>query len=122
MDLLDQTWNGKLKQALTGRRLREGAAVTEHVQGPMLAFWGADLGFSEGDVHHSRAYRIYLSYGTDRILRDIRVVVEGELISPCSGYFPEALDPFDFEAVCRWCLSQTEPAEIPGCKPLTDGV
>jgi hypothetical protein len=43
------------------------------------------------------------------VVTGVDVVVEGELISPCSGYFPEALDRFDFDAVRDWCLSHVEP-------------
>ena len=41
----------------------------------------------------------------------VLVVVEGDLISPCSGYRMEALDEFDFAPVLQWCLNQTEPSE-----------
>lgn len=108
MELLDQTYNQKLAQALTGRRLRRDRMPEAHRGRPMLAFWGEDAGIPPGDVHHHRAYRVYLDYGTDRIITGVQVVVEGELISPCSGYMPEALDAFDYEPVLAWCLAHTE--------------
>ncbi len=76
----------------------------------MFSFWGEELGFRGGDVHAQRAYRIYLSYTPELVITGVQVVVEGELISPCSGYFPEALDEFDYEAVRDWCLRRTSPA------------
>lgn len=78
---------------------------------PMFSFWGEELGFSGGDVHAQRAYRIYLRYDADLAITDARVVVEGELISPCSGYFPEALDEFDYQTVLDWCIKKTQPAQ-----------
>lgn len=78
---------------------------------PMFSFWGEELGFSGGDVHAQRAYRIYLRYNAGLVITDARVVVEGELISPCSGYFPEALDEFDYQTVLDWCMKKTQPAQ-----------
>ena len=78
---------------------------------PMFSFWGEELGFSGSDVHAQRAYRIYLRYDADLVITDARVVVEGELISPCSGYFPEALDEFDYQTVLDWCMRKTQPAQ-----------
>ena len=77
----------------------------------MFSFWGEELGFPGGDVHAQRAYRIYLRYDADLVITDARVVVEGELISPCSGYFPEALDEFDYQTVLDWCMKKTQPAQ-----------
>ena len=78
----------------------------------MFSFWGEELGFSGGDVHAQRAYRIYLRYNAaGLVITDARVVVEGELISPCSGYFPEALDEFDYQTVLDWCMKKTQPAQ-----------
>lgn len=47
----------------------------------MFSFWGEELGFSGGDVHAQRAYRIYLDYGPEKVIDSVQVVVEGELIS-----------------------------------------
>ena len=104
-----QNYNQKFIAALIGRRLRENAPVQIRWGRPMLAFWGEDVGIPQGDVHFHRAYRIYLSYGADRRITDAEVIVEGELISPCSGYMMEELDEFDFLPVLHWCLAQTEP-------------
>ena len=109
MQMLDQTYNNKLIQALTGRTLRPDAMPKAHALGPMFSFWGSDAGLGAGDIHASRAYRIYVEYGEDLVIRDVRVVVDGELLSPCSGYTMEALDQFDFEPVLNWCLDRTDP-------------
>ena len=99
MDILDKTYNERLTAALLGRRLRPDAMPRAHRGRPMFSFWGEELGFSGGDVHQTRAYRIYLDYNKNLEITGVDVVVEGELISPCSGYFPEALDAFDWEVV-----------------------
>ena len=109
MDMLDRSYNERLRSALIGRRLRADAMPEIHRGRPMFSFWGETLGFSANDVHSSRAYRIYLDYDDSLTITAADVVVEGELISPCSGYFPEALDQFDYETVLAWCLSRTEP-------------
>ena len=106
--MLDQTYNTQLRKALIGRKLMEDAMPTIHRGRPMFTFWGEDLGFASGDVHKDRAYRIYLDYNRERIVTDVDVVVEGDLISPCAGFFPESLDEFDFRAVLEWCLKRTE--------------
>lgn len=111
MEQLDLTYNKRLAQALLGRQLQPAHMPQSHRGRPMFSFWGEELGFHGGDVHAQRAYRIYLSYSPDLTITDVQVVVEGELISPCSGYFPEALDEFDYEAVRDWCLQRTVPAE-----------
>ena len=108
---MDTSYNNRLRQALIGRRLREDAMPLAHRGLPMFSFWGEELGFSGGDVHAQRAYRIYLRYDADLAITDARVVVEGELISPCSGYFPEALDEFDYQTVLDWCIKKTQPAQ-----------
>lgn len=110
LEPLDVAYNERLVRALIGRQLREDAMPQAHRGRPMFSFWGEELGFSGGDVHAQRAYRIYLSYDENRVITDAQVVVEGELISPCSGYFPEALDEFDYETVLDWCMKQTRPA------------
>ena len=111
MEQLDLSYNERLAQALLGRRLQPSHMPQSHRGQPMFSFWGEDLGFGGGDVHAQRAYRIYLTYRPDLVITHVRVVVEGELISPCSGYFPEALDKFDYEAVRDWCFARTCPAE-----------
>ena len=105
--MLDQTYNDKLTEALKGRRLRPDAMPRAHALGPMFSRWGSDAGLGAGDIHANRAYRIYVDYGEDLIIRDARVVVDGELLSPCSGYALEALDQFDFQPVLEWCLART---------------
>lgn len=105
--MLDQTYNNKLRAALIGRQLRRDAMPAAHAAGPMFSFWGQDVGLGSGDIHQSRAYRIYLDYGPDLIITEVHVVVDGELLSPCSGYAMEALDQFDFKPVLRWCLERT---------------
>lgn len=109
LEPLDVAYNERLVRALIGRQLREDAMPQAHRGRPMFSFWGEELGFSGGDVHAQRAYRIYLSYDENRVITDAQVVVEGELISPCSGYFPEVLDEFDYETVLDWCMKQTRP-------------
>ena len=111
MDIPDQTWNDALRQALIGRRPRSESMPEARSGRPMYAFWGEDLGFSAGDVHKDRAYRIYLAFDERGCIADVDTVVEGELISPCSGWFREALDAFDFQAVRDWCLDRTELPE-----------
>ena len=106
--MLDQTYNDKLRNALLGRRLLANAMPMIHRGRPMFSFWGEELGFGPGDVHQTRAYRIYLDYDDARTIRGLDIVVEGELISPCAGYFPEVLDEFDFPAVLNYCLQRTE--------------
>ena len=106
--MLDQTYNEKLAQALIGRTLRPDAMPQAHALGPMFSFWGSDAGLGPGDIHASRAYRIYVDYGGDLVIRDVRVVVDGELLSPCSGYAMEALDQFDYGPVLAWCLARMD--------------
>ena len=104
----DRTYNQQLRTALLGRKLKKAYMPTVHRCRPMFSFWGSDVGIHQGDIHHSRAYRIYLTYDEALTITDVEVVVDGELISPCSGYAPEALDQFDFEPVLAWCLSHTD--------------
>ena len=111
LEPLDLSYNERLVHTLIGRQLREDAMPQAHRGLPMFSFWGEELGFSGGDVHAQRAYRIYLSYNEARVITDARVVVEGELISPCSGYFPEALDEFDYQTVLDWCMDHTRSAQ-----------
>ncbi len=107
VEILDTTYNDKLAHALVGRRLNPAFMPEAHRGRPMFSFWGEELGFSGGDVHAQRAYRIYLDYGPEKVIDSVQVVVEGELISPCSGYFPEGLDQFDYPAVLKWCMART---------------
>ena len=107
VEILDTTYNDKLAHALVGRQLNPAFMPEAHRGRPMFSFWGEELGFSGGDVHAQRAYRIYLDYGPEKVIDSVQVVVEGELISPCSGYFPEVLDQFDYPAVLKWCMART---------------
>ena len=77
METLDLTYNDRLTAALTGRRIRADSLPCVHRDRPMFAFWGEELGFSGGDVHQNRAYRIYLRYTADRVITGVDVVVEG---------------------------------------------
>jgi len=106
--MLDQTYNEMLRTMLIGRKVCPGHMPVVHRCRPMLSFWGADAGIPTGDIHHNRCYRIYLDYGDDRIITAVDVVVDGELLSPCSGYAYEALDEFDYDTVRDYCLSLTE--------------
>lgn len=111
--MLDQTYNRQLVQALLGRRLRPDQMPQAHRGRPMFPLWGEDAGLPPEDIHCHRAYRIYLSYDRNLTITDVEVVVEGELISPCSGYTPEALDQFDLEPVRNWCLARTQaPGDV----------
>lgn len=103
----DQTYNKQLKSALLGRKLLPEYMPAIHTQRPMFSFWGGDAGIPEGDIHHNRAYRIYLRYDEALTITDVEVVVDGELLSPCSGYAMETLDEFDYEPVLSWCLAHT---------------
>ncbi len=105
----DESYNERLVQALLGRRLRPDAMPKAHAGRPMFSFWGEDAGMGPGDIHQGRAYRIYLDYDAERIITAAQVVVEGELLSPCSGYARETLDRFDYGPVLRWCLERTDP-------------
>ena len=93
-----QHYNHLLISALLGR----------HSSFPLLSIMGEALGFPEGDVHATRFYRIFLTRDECDTITAVRVVVDGDLISPCSGYFPETLDEFDYKTVLHWCLENTE--------------
>lgn len=95
------SYNERLASALLGRRLSNPTS-------PVLRIMGDALGFPEGDVHATRFYRIFLTLDNAGIITHVHITVDGELISPCSGYFQEALDEFDVKAVTDWCLAQTE--------------
>ena len=98
----------KLKAEIIGRRLIPSCMPSPHQGKPMFSFWGETLGFHGADVHSTRAYRLYIEYDGDNIIRDLELVIEGELISPCSGYYREPLDEFDYPALLDWCLNHTE--------------
>lgn len=106
----DQTYNELLKQALLGRKLQGAHMPVVHRCRPMFSFWGSDVGLTEGDIHTHRAYRIYVDYDEALTITDVEVVVDGELLSPCSGYAAETLDRFDYPAVLAWCLARTREA------------
>lgn len=103
---MSNPYNDQLISALLGRRLLAHSTA----QAPVLRTMGDALGFPEGDVHATRFYRVFLTLDDTGCIASARITVDGELISPCSGYFPETLDEFDVRAVTDWCLSQTEPA------------
>lgn len=103
----DQIYNKQLAKMLLGRRLLPDDMPQVHSSRPMFSFWGGDAGIPEGDIHHSRAYRIYLSYDEALTITAVDVVVDGELLSPCSGYAIESLDEFDYGPVLSWCLAHT---------------
>ena len=103
----EQVYNQKLRDILIGRRLLEHDMPAAHQGRPMFSFWGEEIGFSSGDVHQNRAYRIYLDYDETLTITWADVIVEGELISPCAGYFIEPLDEFDYPKVLQWCMEHT---------------
>lgn len=95
-------YNQALAAALKGR-------FCPHSQ---FSFMGSALGFSEEDVHANRFYTIFLRRSPQNQILEITVKVEGDLISPCSGYFPEILDEFDFEPVLQYCFQMTDVQQI----------
>ena len=101
-------YNEILVSSLLGRKLKEEYRSPARPRNALISFMGEALGFSEGDVHTTRFYRLFLTLDETRTITDARVVVDGDLISPCSGYFPETLDEFDHQAVIDHCLSKTE--------------
>lgn len=96
---MEYPYNDRLISALLGRSCDQS----------QLSVMGEALGFSERDVHATRFYRLFLTRDTANTITDALIKVDGDLISPCSGYFPEMLDEFDFEPFLRWCLSHTAP-------------
>lgn len=106
--MLDQTYNEKLVSTLLGRKLTPGHMPVPHRGKPMFSLWGEEAGIGAGDIHATRAYRIYVTYDDNLVITDADVVVDGELISPCSGYWPEALDEFDYPFILSWCMEHTE--------------
>ncbi len=89
---------------LLGRILRPEARCVSQWGRPMLSAMGWELGFPEGDVHRDRSYRVYLTLDEARRIVEAEFQVEGDLISPCSGYFPEKLDQFDYNTILSWVL------------------
>lgn len=88
----------KVKQALVGKTMADPERTR-------IAVFGSDLGFGEGDIHHLRIYQMELACDEAGVLRDLRVSVVGELISPCSGYATEPLDEFDWQPLLDWCVN-----------------
>ena len=103
----DLTFNNKLIAALKGRVLKADALPRAFQGAPMYEFWGEDIGFPESDMHSTQAYRIYLEYDADLRITDAWVRIDGEILSPCSGYSQEVLDQFDYKPVLDWCLAKT---------------
>lgn len=101
------TWNEKLTTFLTGRQLKEEYMPTEHLGRERFSFWGEEAGFSAGDIHAHRAYQIFIKRNEDNVITDAFIVIEGELLSPCSGFAYEELDEFDYPAIYRWCEERT---------------
>ncbi len=106
---MEQNYNARLIRALTGRRLHPDYPPQDGKLGPMLTFWGSEAGLTGGDVHQNWNYRIYVRFGADRVITGGYVVIEGDLLSPCSGYSYEALEALDYPAVLNWCLRHTLP-------------
>lgn len=98
-------YNEKLSAALLGRRLKPEHIPVATPNQCVISFMGRELGFSEEDVHCNRFYRIILTLSPAGLVRDVRILVDGDLISPCSGYYPEILDQFDYTPVLNHCLT-----------------
>lgn len=103
-----QNYNELAGSALLGRKLKEAYISPARPHSGLISFMGETLGFPEGDVHATRFYRIFLTLDPNRSINEVRIVVDGDLISPCSGYFPEVLDEFDYQAVMAHCLKHTD--------------
>lgn len=103
-------YNRALENALIGRSLTEQYPPKAHLGGKMFSLWGEEAGLTGNDIHSNRAYRIYIQNDEKGIITDARVVIEGELLSPCSGYAYEALDEFDYPHILNWCLARTKEA------------
>lgn len=109
---LDMTFNDKLREALIGRTIRADALPHSNQSLPMYELWGEDAGIPESDIHSSQAYRIYLNYDNNtRQITGVWVQIDGEILSPCSGYSQEVLDQFDYEPILNWCFKQLEPQD-----------
>ena len=103
------TWNEKLTEFLVGRRLKADHLPTEHLGRERFSFWGEEAGFSAGDIHCHRAYQIFIEKDDDNVITDAFPVIEGELLSPCSGFAYEELDEFDYPVILQWCQEHTDP-------------
>ena len=104
----DLRYNQKLEQALVGRRLNSADIPVVHFNQPQLRFWGYEAGITGSDIHSDRLYRIWITYDEELIIHQAQVFVDGELISPCSGFAQETLDQFDYDAVLHWCMARTQ--------------
>ena len=107
-----ENYHELLLSALRGRKIHPDYPPIAHRNRPMLSFWGEEAGMVGGDIHAHRAYRLYLDYNDAGIIEDASLVIEGDLISPCSGYWYETLDELDYKPVLDWCLSHTLPREL----------
>lgn len=104
-----KSYNETTVSALLGRKLKAEYISPALPHSGLISFMGETLGFPEGDVHATRFYRLFLTLDENQVITQVRIVVDGDLISPCSGYFPETLDEFDHEAVIDLCLHKTDP-------------
>ena len=102
-----ENYEAMIRKQLLGRMLRPEAGSMSQWGRPMLSSMGWELGFPEGDVHRDRSYRVYLTLDEGRRIVDAELRVEGDLISPCSGYYPEMLDEFDYGMILSWVLAST---------------
>ena len=105
--MTDTDYGARLTDALIGRRLLPDCMPRAHRGRPMFSFWGTELGFSEDDIHATQAYRIYIDYDENLIITGADIVVEGEIISPCSGFRYENPDRFDYAPLLKWCMEHT---------------
>ncbi len=105
---VDYSYNDRLVSELIGHRLREDCSPRVYRGSPVLEFWGEEVGFPESDIHSTQAYRIYLEYDAGRVITDAWVQIDGEILSPCSGYSQEVLDRFDYAPVLAWCRERLE--------------
>lgn len=103
-------YNRMLETALTGRYLMEEYPPHTHLGSRRFTLWGEEAGLTGSDIHSSRVYNIYIQTDDTGVITEARVVIEGELLSPCSGYAYEALDEFDYPHILAWCLARTKEA------------
>lgn len=101
-------YNRMLESALIGRRLMEEYPPKTHLGSLRFSLWGEEAGLTGSDIHASRVYNIYIQRDDSDIITEARVVIVGELLSPCSGYAYESLDQFDYPHILNWCLARTE--------------
>ncbi len=102
---MPNSYHHQIVSALTGRICPQAMGNKSFV----LSTMGSALGFPEDDVHANRFYRVFLTLDHTGTILSALVRIDGDLISPCSGYFPEEPDEFDCKPVLEWCLSQTAP-------------